>query len=167
MSTVRGHRTEAQARASGQSIVEFALLLPVIVMLTIGMIDLCRLYFAYTTLQNAAAEGARATVGLDLYTATPSCLSGGSSGDTGPIVNQAVAEAAVLGLDSTALTGSAAPLSNTNFTLTGLSEGGTATLCTPISSYTFTASYTFKPLVSLILGWGSITLTTTSTMQAE
>jgi Flp pilus assembly protein TadG len=42
----------------GQALVEFALLLPILAMITVGAVDLGRAYFAYTTVANAAREGA-------------------------------------------------------------------------------------------------------------
>src|SRR5438067_2087591 len=42
----------------GQSLVELALLLPLLMMIVLGAIDFGRLYFAYTAIANAAREGA-------------------------------------------------------------------------------------------------------------
>jgi hypothetical protein len=44
---------------AAQSMVETALLLPIIILLMVGILDLGRLYFAYITIFNAAREGAR------------------------------------------------------------------------------------------------------------
>ncbi len=43
----------------GQSLVEFALLLPLFVLLIIGIFDLGRVFFSYIAITNAAREGAR------------------------------------------------------------------------------------------------------------
>ena len=43
----------------GQSLAEFALLLPVIVLILMGVVDLGRVYLETVTLSNAAREGAR------------------------------------------------------------------------------------------------------------
>jgi Flp pilus assembly protein TadG len=43
----------------GQSIVELALMLPAILLLIVGVIDLGRVYFSYVGIVNAAREGAR------------------------------------------------------------------------------------------------------------
>lgn len=43
----------------GQSLVELALLLPALVFIMVGVLDLGRAFHAYTTLVNAAREGAR------------------------------------------------------------------------------------------------------------
>lgn len=44
---------------SGQSLVEFSLVVPLFVLLIFGLLDLGRLYQAYVTVQGAAREGAR------------------------------------------------------------------------------------------------------------
>lgn len=50
----RGHRPSA-----GQSVVELALMLPVLMLIMIGTLDLGRLVDAYVVMTNAAREGAR------------------------------------------------------------------------------------------------------------
>lgn len=46
----------------GQSMVEFALILPIFVLLVFGILDLGRGVYAYHTLNNAATEGARVAI---------------------------------------------------------------------------------------------------------
>lgn len=46
----------------GQSLVEFALILPVFILLLLGIVDLGRGVFAYNTVSNAAREGARLAI---------------------------------------------------------------------------------------------------------
>jgi hypothetical protein len=155
---------------AGQAIVEFALLTPLLLMLTVGLLDACRAFWAYTALQNVASEGARQTIAILFPTSSvpKPCLVGGSTGNTQTIVQSAVAEASVLGLDTTALSGSSAPLTNANFTLAAYDSNANATLCVPTgATVTFQASYTFQPLVSLMLGRGSITMTAKTTLQIE
>lgn len=43
----------------GQSLVELALMLPVLLLILLGVLDLGRLFFAQVTLSNASREGAR------------------------------------------------------------------------------------------------------------
>ena len=43
----------------GQSLVEFALVLPLFVLLLVGVFDLGRAFFAYIAISNAAREGTR------------------------------------------------------------------------------------------------------------
>lgn len=45
-------------REKGQSLLEFALVLPVLLIILAGILDLGRLYFAYVAVTDAAAEGA-------------------------------------------------------------------------------------------------------------
>lgn len=47
---------------SGQSLVEFALILPIFLLLLFGIIDLGRGVYAYNTIQNAAREGTRVAI---------------------------------------------------------------------------------------------------------
>jgi Flp pilus assembly protein TadG len=53
-------RLAARRRAgSGQSLVEFALVFPIIVLLVMGFMEIGRAVFAYNTIANAARQGAR------------------------------------------------------------------------------------------------------------
>lgn len=87
---------------SGQSLVEFAFTLPLLLVILLGAVDLGRVYFAYMTVVNASREGARYaatnstnatdTAGITtranneasgiitLGSVTPSCPSGCASG---------------------------------------------------------------------------------------
>ena len=51
-----------RARASGQALVEFAFVFPLIALMAFAFIDIGRAVFAYTTLTNAAREAARVAV---------------------------------------------------------------------------------------------------------
>jgi len=53
------HRFTGQHRTRGQGIVEFALLLPVLILILVGVFDLGRAFHALITITNAAREGAR------------------------------------------------------------------------------------------------------------
>jgi Flp pilus assembly protein TadG len=54
-----GRNTSLYKIMKGQSMVEFALVLPVMVLIVAGIFDLGRAFFAYITITNAAREGAR------------------------------------------------------------------------------------------------------------
>src|SRR5258708_11445277 len=45
-------------RNQGQSLVEFALILPILLTIVAGAVDMGRLFFAYVTIENAAREAA-------------------------------------------------------------------------------------------------------------
>jgi Flp pilus assembly protein TadG len=51
-----------RAGARGQSLVEFALVLPILLLIFMGILDFGRAVFAYNTLSNAAREGARVAI---------------------------------------------------------------------------------------------------------
>jgi Flp pilus assembly protein TadG len=56
---VSGWNKSASQPHAGQSMVEFALLLPLIVLLLVGVFDLGRAFFSYIAITNAAREGTR------------------------------------------------------------------------------------------------------------
>jgi len=54
-----GYNQAAARRSFGQSMVEFALLLPLFVLVVVGIFDLGRAFFAFIAISNGAREGAR------------------------------------------------------------------------------------------------------------
>ncbi|MEZ4706249.1 MAG: pilus assembly protein [Caldilineaceae bacterium] len=54
--------TQLKFKEHGQSLVETALILPIIFLISFGMIDLCRLAYASTVVEAAAQAGARAGI---------------------------------------------------------------------------------------------------------
>lgn len=61
MSTFRRRRS-THADRRGQALVEFALVIPIFLLLLVAIFDLGRAVFAYNTLTNAAREGARLAI---------------------------------------------------------------------------------------------------------
>lgn len=55
-------RTRNAANPRGQSLVEFALILPVFVLVLVGLFDVGRAVYAFNTVSNAAREGARVAI---------------------------------------------------------------------------------------------------------
>lgn len=53
-----GEEVQSRVRRRGQSLVELALVLPVLIILLLGLADLGRLFYAYVGISGAAAEGA-------------------------------------------------------------------------------------------------------------
>jgi Flp pilus assembly protein TadG len=66
----------AISRRRGQSLVEMAMVLPVLAFLTFGLLDFGRAYYYQVAVTNAAREGARTAI-LNIYIGplTPSCSS--------------------------------------------------------------------------------------------
>lgn len=58
MVLTRRRRPSREAAASGQSLVEFALILPALLLLTLAVVDGARVFAAQITLTNASREGA-------------------------------------------------------------------------------------------------------------
>ena len=61
---IRGRIRSARRRRSGrgQALVEFALVLPLLVLLMLGLFDLGRAVYAFSTVNNAAREGGRLAI---------------------------------------------------------------------------------------------------------
>ena len=61
----------------GQSLVEMAMVMPLLAFLTFGLLDFGRAYYFQVSVTNAAREGARAAI-LNIYTGpqTPTCSTG-------------------------------------------------------------------------------------------
>jgi len=57
-----GHPFRSRRRRRGQALVEFALVVPILLLLLIALFDVGRAVFAYNTLTNAAREGARLAI---------------------------------------------------------------------------------------------------------
>jgi len=52
----------ARRRSGGQTLVEFALVLPIVLLVFMGVFDFGRAVFAYNSLSNAARDGARVAI---------------------------------------------------------------------------------------------------------
>jgi Flp pilus assembly protein TadG len=78
-------RRPRREKSRGQTLVEFALILPVFLMLTLGVVDGARIFSAYIAITNAAREGALFAAQSSNYskwcstTSTVACPTGGSS----------------------------------------------------------------------------------------
>jgi len=65
---------------NGQSLVEFALILPLLVLLLFGIVDFARIFHAYLTIDHAGREAARAaSVGKDDVTVKNTALNDAAS----------------------------------------------------------------------------------------
>ena len=122
----------------GQSLVEFALVLPLLVLILMGIFDLRRAIYASSVIANAAREGARARVT--------------SRGDNTPIT-QAI-NSTIIGLDPNAM--------QIGYPPTPRNQGDPVTVAV---TYTFRA---ITPLIGNIFGpSGNLLLSSTATMLSE
>ena len=135
----------------GQALVEFALVIPIFLLVMIALFDLGRAVFAYNTLTNAAREGARmAIVNQDVPT----------------IVSRAKSQTAIVELDD--------PSVSVHFYQTA--TDGTADLSTPCSPIavgclaivSFEATYhPITPIISNILFGSGVTFSAKSVLSVE
>ncbi|MBA3236662.1 MAG: pilus assembly protein [Chloroflexi bacterium] len=59
---IQRRTSRSHARRRGQALVEFALVIPIFLLMMVALFDLGRAVFAYNTLTNAAREGARIAI---------------------------------------------------------------------------------------------------------
>jgi len=147
-----GRRVEVakgRRRVYGQSLVEFALICPVFVMMVMGVVDLGRVFYTYEALANASREGARycALHAHDLYASNQSSATSSRVLDE---VNGTVANVSVFG-----------------------SAVGQPACDTAISSgslVTVSAQATFTPITPIIANLfpgGTITITASASMMMQ
>lgn len=138
MTTTFRKRLSRDRRSRGQSTVEFALLIPVLLVLILILLDGGRAYFTNQVILNAAREGARAGV-----------LPEGSSGDVTTAVNTVMTNAT--------LSGQIIAYSNVG---SGVPAGATTTVTVTYPFETLTGSF--------VPGWeGTINLEQTVQMRHE
>ena len=136
---MRNHRTER-----GQSLVEFALILPIFILVLAGLFDLGRAVYAYNTISNASRESVRVA-----------------------IVNQTGADIKAEALKQAVSLG----LSAADVTITYGDPSGTGTCSAPYglgcrASVTVQYSYTAAtPVISQIIG--PFLMTATTEMRVE
>lgn len=131
------------AKDVGQSLVEFTLVLPILLILLFAIVDFGRAFYTWNGLSNAAREGARVAA------------VGGNNSEINAAVTSAMG-----GLTTTS------PTLTRTYTNVGGDKGETATVQL---SYQFTYVTPISPLLSFI-GGSSIanpTLTSTSAMRLE
>ena len=71
----------------GQSLVEFALIAPVLIILMLGTIDYGRVYFAYVSVTNGARNGAHFASGSATAAADIDGIRTAATGDTNELLN--------------------------------------------------------------------------------
>ena len=92
-------------RRRGQSLVETAMVLPVLAFLTFGLLDFGRAYYFQVAITNAAREGARTAI-LNIYTGpqTPTCSSSNSYATCPVQTDTAIVNAVNAELQNTGIT---------------------------------------------------------------
>ena len=112
--------SNSHSHQGGQSLIEFALALPMLLILLLGVLDVGRMYFTFLAIQNAAGEGA-------LYAAiNPQCVQisdGPECGDPNNALYRATHESPSGLVDWQRVTISAEPADRT-----GLREGDPITI---------------------------------------
>ena len=152
-----------ERRAGGQSLVEFALVLPIIVLLVAAFVEIGRAVFAYNTIANAARQAARVAAVNQIAVLT-------DCDESRPIENPyephwsyrgcVIAAAGALGITTSNVSISYAPPPGTTLTCSPTLHVG----C--IASITVTYDYSVAtPFVSLFIG--PFTMTQTSNMPLE
>jgi Flp pilus assembly protein TadG len=159
--TRRSHREHR--RAGGQSLVEFALVLPIIVLLIVGFVEIGRAVFAFNTIANAARQGARVAIVNQLSVVTDCDESRPIEDPYQPhwsIRGCAIAAASTLGINTS------------NVSVSYLTPPSTTLSCAPIlhvgclASVTVTYHYSITtPFISMLIG--PFTMSQTSQMPLE
>lgn len=155
-------------RGRGQSLVEFALVFPVMIVILFGIIDLGRAVYAYTTIANAARSGARVATVNQIET------SGGRCDQAVPITNPADPDWSVKACTAQAAIGLGAIESDVTVTysappslpsLTCDSDGRPLTVGCLVD---VTMVHSWQPITPVIGNiWSSITMSSTSQSTVE
>ena len=147
----------------GQSLVETALVLPVLAFLTFGLLDFGRAYYFQVAITNAAREGTRTGI-LNVYTgpATPTCSSSNSYATCPVQTDAAIVNAVTAELQGTGIvpasiticpphdsTSSTAGCPNTSNRVDLWNAATTNYYITVITTYNFTL---FTPLLQNLVG---------------
>ena len=128
----------------GQDLVEYALVLPLFLLLFIGTIEFGLLFFQYTVITNAAREGARAGIARETTTCNLACVKSN--------INNA-ARAIVVGLDEDALI-----IEEPQFPNSGAQVSVTVR---------YQTGFMTQLLIDAVGGSGKLTLQSMATMQRE
>ena len=159
----RGRLPVGGGSGGGQSLVEFALVIPIILLLVVGFFEIGRAVFAYNTIANAARQAVRVAAVNQIPDVT-------DCDETRPVEDPyephwslrgcAIAAAAPLGITTANVSVAYAPPPSTTITCTPTIHVG----C--IASVTVTYNYVVStPFVSMLIG--PMTMSQTSAMPVE
>ena len=150
-------------RSRGQSLVEFALVFPIIILLIAGFFEIGRAVYAYNTIANAARQGARVAT-VDQVANVSEC------DETRPIEDPYQPHWTIRGCAMTA--GATIGITSSNISVSYAAPPGTTLSCDPtlhvgcIASVTVTYNFTVStPFVSQLIG--PIAMSQTSSMPIE
>jgi hypothetical protein len=159
----RGPRRDPRSRARGQSLVEFSLVFPIIVLLIAGFFEIGRAVFAYNTIANAARQGARVATVNQLADAT-------ECDESWPIDDPYQPHWSIRGC--AILAAKTLGISSSNVSVSYEAPPDTTLTCSPtlhigcIAEVTVTYNYSVAtPFVNMLIG--PITMTQTSQMPVE
>ena len=156
-------RLRRRDRSRGQSLVEFSLVIPIILLVIVGFFEIGRAVFAYNTIANAARQGARVAMVNQLADVTECNALWPIDDPYEPhwsFRGCAILAAKTLGVTTSNVAVSYAPPPNTTLTCTPVLHVG----C--IASVTVTYYYSVStPFVSKLIG--PITMSQTSQMPVE
>jgi Flp pilus assembly protein TadG len=151
MTMRRRTRNASAHRSRGQSLVEFALVIPIFLLILVALFDLGRAVFSYNTLTNAVREGARMAI---------------VNQDVPSIVARAKSQTAIVELDD--------PSVKVNFYQTAadgtpdLSDKCDLVAVGCLAVVSFEATYRpFTPIISNILFGSGVTFTAQSVLSVE
>lgn len=160
---MRRGRRRGNGQSRGQSLVEFALVLPIIVLLVVAFMEVGRAVFAYNTIANAARQGVRVATVNQLSDVT-------DCDETRPVEDPYEPHWTIRGCVIAAA--STLGISAANVSVTYAAPPSTTLSCTPtlhvgcIASVTVTYNYAVStPFVSWIIG--PFTMSQTSQMPIE
>jgi Flp pilus assembly protein TadG len=147
----------------GTALVEFALVLPVLAMLCMGLVDLARVYELQNRLRNAAREGAA----FAQFTPTNVDHSCGTPDATQNVVDRALAEDSTLNLPASAVKAYYSPLnSGTQTVYSGCPTGQTFNAGDKVTVKVTKNFTVLTPLISAITG-STITITGVAHVQVQ
>ena len=159
----RNRRRPRRATARGQSLVEFALIFPIIILLVVGFVEIGRAVFAYNTIASAARQGARVAAVNQLANVT-------ECDETRPIEDPyephwsirgcVILAAKTLGITTSNVTVSYAPPPSTTLSCTPTIHVGCIAFVTVTYNYSVAT-----PFVNKVIG--PITMIQTSQMPVE
>ena len=155
--------TRRRRREHGQSLVEFALVIPIIVLLIASFVEIGRAVFAYNTVANAARQGVRVAIVNQLPDVT-------DCDESRPIEDPYEPHWSIIGC--AILAGKTLGLQAANVTVAYVTPPSTTLSCSPtlhvgcIATVTVTYQYDIStPFVSRFIG--PITMTQVSEMPVE